>query len=227
MCYYSCAVARIIGMRLCIRGKPPKAPFILVANHISFTDILALCTVSPGCFVSKAEVANWPGLGPLVAATHAIFLRRETREDIRRVNQSIANLLDQGGGILFFPEGTTSDGRDVRPFKSSLFQPAIEAGLPVHCAALAYTTPQGTPRPEKLVALTGEVPFGRHLKRLLSAPGFTAHLRFSDLPFVADNRKQLAVETHAHVRALHGELRSGLLAFENSGSVGETAAEGA
>lgn len=209
MSLYCRAVAWIIGMRLRIQGSPPTAPFILVANHISFTDILALCTVSPGCFVSKAEVANWPGLGQLVSATNAIFLQRETREDIRRVNQLINDLLGQGGGILFFPEGTTSDGSSVRPFKPSLFQPAIDAGMPVHCAAIAYTTPPGSPPPGELVALTGETSFGHHLKTLLSASGFTGHLCFSDRTFVADTRKQLAHDAHAFVATLHRELTSG------------------
>lgn len=203
---YSRAVARIIGMRPRIEGTPPKAPFVLVANHISFTDILALCTVSPGAFVSKAEVEKWPGLGQLVRITNTVFLRRETREDIRRVNQIINSLLNQGSGILFFPEGTTSDGASVRPFKPSLFQPAIDTGVSVHCAAIVYTTPPGAPPPGELVALTGETSFGRHLKALLSAPGFTAHLRFSDRALMADTRKQLALDAHALVARLHREI---------------------
>ena len=227
MSFYSRAVARIIGMRLRVEGTPPKAPFVLVANHISFTDILALCTVSPGCFVSKAEVAKWPGLGQLVGATNAIFLRRETREDIRRVNQMLDMLLGQGGGILFFPEGTTSDGTSVRPFKSSLFQPAIDAGVPVHCAAIAYTTPPGSPPPGELVALTGETRFDQHLKTLLSATGFTGHLCFSDRAFVADTRKQLAQDAHALVATLHREMTSGWGDFQKGRAEGEATAEGA
>jgi 1-acyl-sn-glycerol-3-phosphate acyltransferase len=138
---YGYVVGWIIGMTIRVHGTPPKAPFFLVSNHISYTDILLLCATSPAWFVSNAEVAKWPGIGALTRSTNTLFIDRETRRDVHRVNRLIANLVRQDSGVVFYPEGTTSDGTAVLPFKPSLLQPAIELGMPIHCAAIAYTAP--------------------------------------------------------------------------------------
>lgn len=228
---YCRAVAWIIGMTLRLHGTPPKAPFFLVANHINFTDIPLLCALCPGWFVSKAEVANWPVLGSLTRNTHTLFLDRNKRHDVQRVNQRIAERVRQGDGVVFFPEGTTSDGTSVRPFQPSLLQPAIELDIPVHCAAIVYTTPPGAPPPSELVGWDGGTAFGTHAKTLLSTPGFTAHVHFSEQTVQAKTRKQLALEAQALVANLHGELlrRSAYAPdlVQNGGTESEAAPEGA
>jgi 1-acyl-sn-glycerol-3-phosphate acyltransferase len=208
---YSRTVRRIIGMDIRVRGTPPEAPFFLVANHISFTDILLLCATSPAWFVSNAEVADWPGLGSLVSSTNTLFIDRATRRDVHRVNQLVAGLVRENGGLVFFPEGTTSDGSGVLPFKPSLLQPAIDLGIPAHCAAIAYTTPQGTPPPSELVAWSGETDFGTHVKTLLSARRFTAHVYFHEKPLRSDCRKKLALEAHATISTLHRKLSTSVM----------------
>jgi 1-acyl-sn-glycerol-3-phosphate acyltransferase len=203
-------LARIFGMKIRVYGTPPAAPFFLVTNHISYTDILLLCAVSPAWFISKAEVAKWPGIGALTRSANTLFLDRETRRDVHRMNQLIADLVRQGGGVGFYPEGTTSDGTGVLPFKPSLLQPAIELGIPVHVGAIVYETPPGGPSPADLVAWYGDEEFAPHAKRLLAAPGFTAHVLFGQETCQADNRKQLALDTHKAVRDLHTQLQKSI-----------------
>lgn len=199
-------ISRIFGMTIRVHGTPPAPPFLLVTNHISYTDILLLCATSPAWFISKADVARWPAIGPLTRVANTLFIDRETRRDVHRMNQLIAGLVRDGGGVGFYPEGTTSDGTAVLPFKPSLLQPAIDLGIPVHTAAIAYTTPPGSPPPSELVAWYGDAEFAPHAKRLLAAPGFTAHVHFSAAPCTAATRKQLALDTHAAVAALHRGL---------------------
>lgn len=200
-------VARIFGMKIRVHGPPPQAPFFLVTNHISYTDILLLCAVSPAWFISKAEVAKWPGIGALTRSANTLFLDRETRRDVHRMNQLIAGLVRDGGGVGFYPEGTTSDGTEILPFKPSLLQPAVELGMPVHVGAIAYETDPGEPPAEEIVAWIGDAAFTPHAKRLLSSRGFTARVLFSEETVQAPNRKALAQKSRALLLRLHREVR--------------------
>ncbi|MCC5847550.1 MAG: 1-acyl-sn-glycerol-3-phosphate acyltransferase [Verrucomicrobia bacterium] len=206
MSFWGHVTARIFGMSIRVHGTPPEAPFFLVTNHISYTDILLLCATCPAWFISKAEVAKWPGIGALTRSGNTLFLDRETRRDVHRMNKIIADLVREGGGVGFYPEGTTTDGTTILPFKPSLLQPAIELGIPVNVGAIAYETPPGTPPPSKWVAWIGDDEFSPHAKRLLSAPGFTAHVSFGEQTVRADDRKELAKRAHSAVSQLYDEL---------------------
>jgi 1-acyl-sn-glycerol-3-phosphate acyltransferase len=200
-------VARIWGMRMKVEGAPPGHPFVLISNHISYTDVVLLCAVCPTWFVSKQEVGSWPGIGALTRIALTVFINRETRRDVARLNILIAGLVRDGGSVIFFPEGTTSDGTAIQPFKSSLLQPAVDLGVPVHVAAIAYQTPAGSPPPESLVAWVGDDEFAPHLIRLLSAPGFTARLRFAGEPVQAPDRKTLSLQARDLLIRTHRELQ--------------------
>jgi 1-acyl-sn-glycerol-3-phosphate acyltransferase len=212
MCFWGYGIAWIWGMRIRVSGPRPQAPFFLVSNHISYTDILLMCAVCPAWFVSKSEVASWPGIGPLTRIANTVFIDRETRRDVKRMNEKIAGLVRQGGGVGFFPEGTTSDGSDVLPFKPSLLQPAIDLAIPVTLAAISYTTPAGSPPPSELVAWYGDTEFAPHAKQLLAAPGFTAHIRFASEPLQCPDRKELANQARQAIQALRRDMPSGVAA---------------
>jgi len=201
--------AWIWGMRIRVEGTPPTEPFFLVSNHLGYTDILVVCAVCPAWFISKSEVAKWPGIGPLTRMGHTIFIDRETRRDVHRMNRLVAELIRDGGAVGFFPEGTTTDGTDVLPFKPSLLQPAVELGLPVTPAAIAYTTPADAPSPAELIAWVGDADFGPHLLHLLAHRGFTARIRFGDADVRADDRKELARLSREAVQGLLRELNAG------------------
>lgn len=203
-------LARIWGMRIRVSGPRPRAPFFLVANHISYTDILLLCAVCPAWFVSKSEVATWPGIGPMVRMANTIFIDRDTRRDVQRMNELIANLVREGGGVGFFPEGTTSDGADVLPFKPSLLQPAIDLGMPVTLAAIDYRTPPDMPPPSEHIAWIGDDAFTPHAKTLLAGTTFTVHIRFADERLRGDDRKHLAREARERMQTLLRDMRRDL-----------------
>jgi 1-acyl-sn-glycerol-3-phosphate acyltransferase len=199
-------VSRIWGMRIHVSGPRPKAPFFLVTNHISYTDILLVCAVCPAWFISKAEVASWPGIGPLTRMANTIYINRETRRDVGRMNKLIADLVRDGGGVGFFPEGTTTDGTEVLPFKPSLLQPAVDLEIPVTMAAIAYRTQPGQPPASEHVAWIGDDAFAPHAKQLLSGKTFDVYIRFADETCIGDNRKTLAVRTREVIVKTLAEL---------------------
>jgi 1-acyl-sn-glycerol-3-phosphate acyltransferase len=126
-----------LGVELQIVGAPAKAgPMLLVSNHMSWVDILALHAACPCRLVSKADVAHWPLLGALARGAGALFVRRESRRDAMRVVHGMAQALRDGDIVAVFPEGTTTDGGSVLPFHSSLIQAAIAADVPVQAVAL-------------------------------------------------------------------------------------------
>lgn len=111
---------------------------LVVANHISWIDILVINAAVPVAFVAKEEVRRWPVIGWLAAKNETVFLRRGSRGHARIVNQEIAQLLGRGRHAAVFPEGTTTDGRSLLHFHAALLQPALSAGYPVLPVAISY-----------------------------------------------------------------------------------------
>lgn len=113
-------------------------PLLLVANHISFIDIVVLLATSPCRLVSKADVHHWPLIGPMAVALGTVFIERESRRDAMRVVHHMAEAFAQGAVLAVFPEGTTGDGRELLPFHGNLLQAAIATDTPVQPLALRY-----------------------------------------------------------------------------------------
>lgn len=136
--WWSARMLRQFGIRLEARGGVQAAPVLLVANHVSWLDILAINAVQPVRFVSKADVRHWPFLGWLVACGGTLFIERERKRDALRVVHQVAAALREGETVAVFPEGTTGDGRGVLPFHANLLQAAIATGTPVQAVVLRY-----------------------------------------------------------------------------------------
>jgi 1-acyl-sn-glycerol-3-phosphate acyltransferase len=129
---------RIMGVRLEVCGPAPSGSCLVVANHISWLDILVINAAQPVRFVSKADVLRWPLLGRLVAGAGTLFIERESRRDAVRMVQIMAERLQAGDRVAVFPEGTTGDGRSLLPFHPNLLQSAIAADAPIVPVALRY-----------------------------------------------------------------------------------------
>lgn len=135
---------RILGVYLQVQGEPPSAgPLLVVSNHISWLDIVALNAVRPCRFVSKADVRHWPVIGRLVAGSGTLFIEREKRRDALRVVHHMAEHLQAGDVLAVFPEGTTGEGLGVLPFHANLLQAALATDSPILPVGLAYLHGQG------------------------------------------------------------------------------------
>jgi 1-acyl-sn-glycerol-3-phosphate acyltransferase len=136
---WSLQMLGILGVALQVQGAAPAhGPLLLVANHLSWLDILVMNAARPARFVSKADVRHWPLLGALIAGAGTLFIERESRRDAMRVVHHMAEALQAGDVVAVFPEGTTGDGRALLPFHANLLQAAISAHAPVQPVALAY-----------------------------------------------------------------------------------------
>ena len=187
-------IARVIGMRILVRGTPPARPFFLVANHVSHVDAYLMLAVLGCLFVGKSEVASWPVIGLITRTVGMIFVNREKRSDALPVNERIARALARGDGVTMFAESTTSRGLEIQPFKTALLEPAIQCHMPVHYATIHYAAPDGQPPASQWVCWWDGFPlsFGMHTLGVLSHPGFTATVTFGESPISAPDRKTLA-----------------------------------
>jgi len=198
---WAVGLARIAGMRTRCEGTPPQGPFLLVANHLSYMDILLLTTEVHATFVAQANLRHWPVLGPIFASADTIFIDRGRRKDLLRVMDLIAAAIDRNLGVIIFPEATTGTGEEIRPFKPSLFEFAARRAFPVHYAAITYTTPEGW-GPAHEIVCWWNAPFLPHILRLLRLPHFEAKLLFGESTFQDGDRKALAEALRTAMRRI-------------------------
>ena len=130
-------MADILGVQITVSGYRPQPPAMLVSNHVSWLDVVVLGGLTHTDFLSKYEIRKWPVVGWLAAKSGTLFIRRGDGE-AGAVSQQIAQRLSARGLLTLFPEGTTTDGRDVRPFFSRLFAAAVDTGTDVVPVALRY-----------------------------------------------------------------------------------------
>jgi 1-acyl-sn-glycerol-3-phosphate acyltransferase len=186
------AVCRALAVQVEVRGEPPREACLLVSNHVSYLDIPVLGAHARTIFVSKAEVADWPVVGRLATRGDTIYVERAAKRKLPSVNEQIRAALLRGDGVVVFPEGTSSPGEDVLPFRAALLAPAEELGLAVRAAGLAYATLPGDPPARESVAWWGGMEFAPHVLRLLQLREIRAVLTFAERPVRGASRKELA-----------------------------------
>lgn len=201
------AALAILGMRLQVTGSPMPEKGVVVANHGSWFDIFTLNACQRVYFVSKAEVARWPGIGWLARATGTEFIARKGTEAKAQQAQFEARLR-ANHRLLFFPEGTSTDSLRILPFKTTLFAALYTHGLEhvlhVQPVTVVYHAPEG--EDARFYGWWADMDFGRHLVKLLAArrqgraevifhPALSVD-RFS-------GRKHLAAHCEAVVRSAH------------------------
>ncbi|WP_372826211.1 lysophospholipid acyltransferase family protein [Polaromonas sp.] len=133
------AMLRGVGITLAVRGMPVAAgPALLVANHLSWLDIVVLHASRYCRFVSKSDIEHWPLVGTLAGGAGTLYIARESRRDAHRLVHQMVERLQLGEVLAVFPEGTTGDGISMKPFHANLLQAAISADAPVQPIALRF-----------------------------------------------------------------------------------------
>jgi 1-acyl-sn-glycerol-3-phosphate acyltransferase len=205
---------RLIGLRVTVHGRPPRAaaPRLIVANHVSWADIVVLGSLLPLSFIAKAEVRSWPGANLLARLQNTVFIERHRRGTAGRQAGEIAERLAAGDTMVLFAEGTTGSGHRLLPFKTSLFG-AIDAALGqgghqrliVQPAAIAYLRLHGLPLGryhQARAAWPGDLTLLPHLARFLEDGACDAQVVFGE-PLVVEagqDRKLLARTIHERIR---------------------------
>ena len=169
---WSRRVLDILGVDLCVQGATVGA--LRVANHISWLDIFVINAALPSTFVAKDDVRRWPVIGWLSRRTDTIFMRRDAHKAARNTALNVAACLEAGTDVAFFPEGTTSDGRQVLPFHGALLQSAIHTGQTVQPVLLRYTTASGAAADSPVYC--GDTSLLASMWRIAVTPGVTAQM---------------------------------------------------
>ncbi len=194
----------ILGMRRIVSGTPMKQRGAVVCNHASWLDIFSLNATKRIYFVSKAEVASWPGIGWLARLVGTVFIERD-RKHAKAQTELFRARLHAGHKLLFFPEGTSTDNMRVLPFKTTLFQsfmdPALRDDIYIQPVSLIYMAPDGTD--PRYYGWWGDMDLGPHLITVLATrPQGYVHLVFHPPVRVAEfsDRKALAAHCEAVIR---------------------------
>lgn len=196
---WAVATAKIANMKIERRGDLPAPPFFLVSNHLSYMDIAAYGALLKCFFVAKSEVADWFFIGKLTKDIGTIFVNRQNRRDILRAANEVAAKIAAGESLVIFPEGTSSRGETVLPFKSSFLELAAANSLPVSYASISYRTDDAAISAGDEICWWGDADFLPHLWRLFQIEQFTATIAFGDDKIKNSNRKELAAQLQAKV----------------------------
>ena len=206
--YWSRKLLAILNIGILIEGQQPtKAGCLIVANHVSWLDIIVLNAIHPSRFIAKSEVRDWPIIGWLSRSCGTVFIERALRQNAAKVNRRIGQLFEQGISIGLFPEGTTTDGKKVGHFHSALIQPAIDAGIRVQPMALRYQENGG--EPGSAAIFVGEMTLAQSIWQILRCARQSALVTFTPALMTENtNRRALA-------RAAHEAISQALLTLGN------------
>lgn len=193
-----------MGVALRVEGAPAPGGKLLVVNHVSWLDILAIHAVAPEArFVSKADVRAWPLLAQLIDSAGTLYLERERKRDALRVVHDMAAALQAGATVAIFPEGTTSTGHGLLPFHANLLQAAIAAGVPVQPLALRFA--DATHAVSEAVEFIGATTLARSLWRTACGEQVTARLVFLAVrPTTGRDRRELAEQLRGDIAGALG-----------------------
>ena len=168
------------NLRITSHGHIPQhqamSSTMIVANHISWTDIHALNSIVPLRFIAKSEIKNWPVFGYLAKKANVLFIDRDKRQDAARIVHLTSNSLVEGDNLCLFPEGTTTDGTIMKPFKSSIIQAAIHAKATIHPVAIRYPGQNGSANTS--IAYAGETTMKESMQQLLLQQNPAVELHF-------------------------------------------------
>ena len=200
---WSARLLAILEVKASIQGEPPaiaNRAAVLVANHVSWLDIQLIHSVWQVRFIAKAEVRRWPLIGWLSAHTGTLFIERGKHRHAARINQSIHAAFQQGDAIGVFPEGTTTDGKELARFHASLLQPAVDGCAMVYPVALRYLDESGNINVN--ASYVGETSLIESMRMIFAEKAIRAELIFlPPIDATGKSRKELAAQTHSAIAA--------------------------
>ena len=193
-------LCKIFAVNKTVEGDISTRPTLFVVNHISWFDIPALGSSVPVHFLAKNEINSWPIIGWLASRAGTLFIKRGARGAAQQSHEEIYRTLKNGGHVILFPEGTTTDGRSVRKFHSRLFQAAIDAGAQVQPVALQYPHAEGV---HPAAPFIGDTQFLESSLAMMSESCMDVHLQFlPPLQAAGFNRDQLADLCQRQIRQI-------------------------
>lgn len=186
-----------LGIALQVRGPVPRqGPVLLVANHLSWLDIVVIHAAGHCRFVSKSDVQGWPLIGTLATAAGTLYIERSSRRDALRMVRSMQEALERGEVLAVFPEGTTGDGREMLPFHANLLQAAVAAKAPVQPVGLRFAD-KATGVTSFAPSYIGDDTLVGSIWRTLSAPPIEAVVHYGP-PELAGERDRRVWTQHLH-----------------------------
>ncbi len=191
-------ILKCLGIGLRVEGEPPACGLV-VANHLSYLDIVIISAVMPCFFVAKMEIDGWPYFGKAARSGGTIFVDRSSLASAISVAEQIGERLQLPIPVLLFPEGTSTDGTKMLRFHSRLIDPATKAGAPVTAAAIRYEIEGGME--ERELCWFGDERFITHLWKVLGVAGFSAQLKFGE-PRIYSDRRVAADTTYSEIVAM-------------------------
>ena len=193
------ATIKLFSMNVKIEGRPPKSPFLIVSNHLSYIDIPVYSAFLNTTYVAKVEIRSWPIIGFMARTLGIIFIDRQKKSDVARVNQEISDELNDLQGVVLFPEGTTSPGLEVMRFRPSLLEHAASSGMSVSYAALRYQTGDDDHHAYKTVCWWGDINMLKHIYLMGLNRRIDVVIRFGEDTVLSQDRKELASQLHQKV----------------------------
>ena len=216
----------LLGLRVIATGAPVPGPALMLANHVSWTDILTLGSTGAYCFLAKREVRGWPGLGLLARAQGAVFIDRGRLRQIPVVNRLLGERLKADETVVIFAEATTGDGSRLLRFNSAHTEAARLAlgyklsSIPVVPVTIAYTHRRGVPlgrSQRSRIAWYGDTDLFPHLWDLMACRDVECRIIFGQkLDFTADcDRKTITRQVEAEVAATFDSAVRGSIVLQN------------
>jgi lyso-ornithine lipid O-acyltransferase len=205
----------MLGIESSVAGGLPLGGAV-VCNHLSYMDVLVLSAAQPFVMVAKSEVRSWPLFGWLTAQAGTVYVRRGGGPaTYPAVNAAMAEAYRSGLPVLFFPEGTTTDGGEVLAFRRGLFHSVLNEGVALRTAALRYSLEDSEASVAEDVCWWGEMELMPHLLRFVGLRGVRVEVRFGDEVLARRDRFELSQAARARVVEMYAGLGGGVRSVES------------